>query len=209
VTLKRRLNVTIRPWGLGQRLFRVHSERYRATEFNATAAGDARFSPLIDSSGVVIPTLYAGSTFDCSLMETVFHDVPYVSGPKLHSKAKHILGKAASAIKVTRHLQLIDLTSIALRKLGVSPEELTRTDVSHYSATRAWATVLHEEQQEAEGLIWTSRQDDTALALVLFGDRVRPKTLQPEGDSFPLLLADGSPTSEVQSLAARLDVLII
>lgn len=209
MTLKRRLNVTIRPWGLGQRLFRVHSERYRATEFNATAAGDARFSPLIDSSGVVIPTLYAGSTFDCSLMETVFHDVPYVSGPKLHSKAKHVSGKVASVLQVIRDLQLIDLTTIALRKLGVAPEELTRTDGSQYGATRAWAMTLYKEQREAEGLLWTSRQDDTALALVLFEDRVTPEIFQSAGASSPLELLDGSPVDEVQSLAARLDVILV
>jgi hypothetical protein len=202
-------NITIRPWGRGQRLFRIHSDHYQATEFNATSKGDARFSPLIGPDGQVVPTLYAGSTLDCALMETTFHDVAFVSGPKLHSKEKHVVGKTASVLQVTRDLRLIDLTSIALRKLGVAPEKLTRTDAALYSETRAWALAIHQEQPEAEGLLWTSRQDDTAFSIVLFGDRIELESLQSADDSFPLILPDGSPRAEVQALAMRLDVLLI
>ena len=202
-------NITIRAWGGGQRLFRVHPSHYQAIEFNATSKGDARFSPLISFDEQVIPTLYAGSTLDCALMETIFHDVPYVSGPKLHSKANHVVGKSASVLQVTRDLQLVDLTSIALRKLGVPPENLTRTDAALYSETRAWTLAIHQGRPEAEGLLWTSRQDDRAFALVLFGDRVEPESLQSTDKSFSLILPDGSPRAEVQALAMRLDVLLI
>lgn len=204
-----KLNVTVRLWGAGKHLYRVHPEAYQALEFNATTKGDARFSPLIRPDGKVIPTLYAGSSLDCALMETVFHDVPFVSGPKLHSKAKHIVGKLASVLYVGEDLRLIDLTSIALRKLGVPPENLTRTDAARYSETRARALAVCEENPEAQGLLWTSRQDDTALAVVLFGDRIKTGTLEYEGESFSLVLPDGAPLSEVQALAARLDVLLI
>ena len=202
-------NITILPWGRGRRLFRVHSDEYQSSEWNATTKGDARFSPLLGFDQQVIPTLYAGSTLDCAMMETVFHDVPFLSGPKLHSKAKHVVGKVASVLHVTRDLQLVDLTAVALRKLGVPPENLTRTDAARYPDTRASALAVHKEQPEAEGLLWTSRQDDTAFAIVLFGDRVHPETLQSTDDTFPLILSDGSPRTEVQALAMRLDVLLI
>ena len=204
-----KLNVTMRLWGGGKNVFRVHPAAYKALEFNSTSKGDARFSPLYSADGKVIPTLYAGSTLDCALMETVFHDVPFVNGPKLHSKAKHVVGKVVSTLQVKQDLSLIDLTSIPLRKLGVRPEDITRTDASRYAETRARALVMREENPEAQGLLWTSRQDDTALAVVLFGDRVNAGSLDFAGDSFSLTLPDGSARSEVQDLAARLDVLLI
>jgi hypothetical protein len=37
--------------------------------------GNARFSPIKDSDGASIPTLYGGTSFDCAVMETLFHDV--------------------------------------------------------------------------------------------------------------------------------------
>lgn len=204
-----KLKVTIRQWGDGQQLYRVHPDRYDANQFNPTTKGDARFSPLIGPDSRVIPTLYAGSTLDCALMETVFHDVPFVSGPKLHSKSKHVAGKIASVLRVSRNLRLVDLTSVALRKLGVAPESLTRTDASAYSETRAWALAIYQEHPKVDGLLWTSRQDDTALAVLLFGSRVEPETLNVSEERMPLILPDGSPRDEVQALAARLDVLLI
>jgi hypothetical protein len=67
-------------------------------EFNPSPAGNARFSPLVNAAGAVIPTLYAGTTLDCALMETVFHDVPFVAGPKIWSKATHVAGKVYSQL---------------------------------------------------------------------------------------------------------------
>jgi hypothetical protein len=68
-------------------LHRVHPEKYAATEFNPGPHGNARFSPIYDASGKSIPTIYAGETFECAAMETVFHDVPYEPGPKIYAKS--------------------------------------------------------------------------------------------------------------------------
>ncbi len=146
-----KLNITIIDWGANERIYRVHSQAYGAVEFNPTGRGEARFSPLLSSMGSVVPTLYAGSTLDCALMETVFHDVPFIRGPKLHSKVKHIYGKVRSTLRLTRDVRLIDLRSIPLRKLGISPSDLIVTDSSHYSETRTWASALYRQCEEAEG----------------------------------------------------------
>ncbi len=204
-----KLNVTVTAWGENQTVYRVHSQVYDALEFNTTDRGDARFSPLISAVGSVIPTLYAGSTLDCALMETVFHDVPFARGPKLHSKAKHLSGKVRSSLKLTRNVPLINLTAIPLRKLGISPSDLILTDSSHYAETRSWALALHERCEEAQGLLWTSRQDDTATAVMLFGDRLLSSSLEVVEQPVSLLLEDGAASNEVQSLAVRLDVLLI
>lgn len=54
-------------------LWRVYPRRYGVDGFNGTSLGNARFSPL-EAAGAIVPTLYAGSTLDVALMETVWHD---------------------------------------------------------------------------------------------------------------------------------------
>jgi hypothetical protein len=204
-----KLNITLIDWGKNERIYRVHSENYGAVEFNPTGRGEARFSPLLSSAGTVVPTLYAGSTLDCALMETVFHDVPFTRGPKLHSKAKHLSGKVCSTLRLIRNVRLINLRAIPLRKLGISPSDLIVTDSSHYSETRAWASALYQQSGEAEGLLWTSRQDDSATAIMLFGDRLPSSPLKPVAEPLPLLQEDGASCTEVLDLARRLNVLLI
>ena len=132
-------------------IYRVHSDAYGSVEFNPSSTGDARFSPLTDSAGAVTPTLYAGTTLDCALMETVFHDVPFVAGPKMWSKATHVYGKAWSQLTLSRDLALIDLSAVPLRKLGISRKDLIECDSSQYPETRAWARALHDQYPDAEG----------------------------------------------------------
>jgi hypothetical protein len=104
----------------------------------------------------VIPTLYAGTTLDCALMETVFYDVPYAAGPKMHSKAKHVASH--SSLRFRLDLTLVDLSTISLRRLGISRPELIDTDSSHYDESREWALALHEQYPVAQGLKWISRR---------------------------------------------------
>jgi hypothetical protein len=157
----------------------------------------------------VIPTLYAGTTLDCALMETVFHDVPYVAGPKMLSKAKHVTGRSRSSLRFRVDLKLIDLSAISLRRLGISRSELIDSDASHYNETREWAVALHQQYPAAQGLKWTSRQDDTATALMLFGDRSDGSAFELMGGPVSLLQADGSACSEVLDLASRLGVYLV
>jgi hypothetical protein len=157
----------------------------------------------------VIPTLYAGTTLDCALMETVFHDVPYVAGPKMLSKAKHVTGRSRSSLRFRVDLKLIDLSAISLRRLGISRSELIDSDASHYNETREWAVALHQQYPVAQGLKWTSRQDDTATALMLFGDRSDGSAFELMGGPVSLLQVDGSACSEVLDLASRPGVYLV
>jgi hypothetical protein len=114
-----------------------------------------------------------------------------------------------SSIRLPRDLKLIDLSTIALRRLGIPRSDLIDTDASEYSRTRQWALALHDSTPAAEGLIWTSRQDDGAQAIVLFGDRLGGLTLGIVTVAQPLLLPDGSACKEILDLAVRLHVLVI
>lgn len=205
-----RLNATLIQWGKGKTVFRVHRSIFKPDQFNDRRKGDARFSPLMDAERkAVISTLYAGTTFDCALMESVFHDVPYRPGLKTVSKSKYVEGTTCSTLNLTSDLQLVDLSSVALHKLGIAPADLTQTEAAYYAASREWAFALHQQNPAAQGLIWTSRRDDNAKAILLFGERVGPGVLKVGADAFPLLLPDGSARMEVLNLAIRLDVLLV
>jgi len=202
------LQGTLIEWGESKTLYRVHHERFHGIEFNPTRKGNARFSPIFSSTGDAVPTLYAGSTLFCALMETVFHDVPYKTGFKplaLTRLHQHIL----STIILKKNLLLVDLGTVALHKLGIQRNQLIDTTKAHYPRTRRWAEAFHRQFPKAQGLRWTSRQEDHSQAVVLFGDRMKSNMLTAMQDSSPLLDDDGYPIRPVLDLAIRLGVTLV
>jgi len=201
------LQVNLIEWGQDKTLYRVHHERFRKNAFNPARKGNARFSPVFDRSGTVIPTLYAGNTLDCALMETVFHEVPYKAGFKPLSLSL-LDRQVASEITPKKNLLLVDLSTVALHKLGIKRSQLIDTTKAHYPRTRRWAEAFHEQFPKAQGLRWTSRQDDRAYAVVLFGTRVRTNDLRPAANSIRLISA-GEAIPQVLDLAIRLGVTLV
>ncbi|MGE4335426.1 MAG: RES family NAD+ phosphorylase [Pigmentiphaga sp.] len=191
----------------GTVLHRVHQSQHQANQFNPGVRGNARFSPIQDDQGQAIPTLYAGTTLPCALMETVFHDVPHTAGFKTFDKAK-LAGQVHSTVRVETALQLVDLSSVALRKLGVTRKQLIDTEKDQYPATRKWAVALHRQCPQARGLSWVSRQDDSARAVMLFGDRIAEGALQ-AGDGSHSLTDNPGTYDAVLDLADRIGVAII
>jgi len=201
------LHVSLAPWPRGRPIHRVHLVRYAADDFNQGKKGDARFSPIVDASGAAIPTLYGGSTFDCAVMETVFHDVPFAPGLKTFDKRK-LAGQTHSVLLPATALVLADLSNVALRKLGVPRSRLIDTEKDCYPQTRKWTEAIRAPAVKIQGLCWTSRQDDRALAIMLFGDRIAAKTLMPQGSSRELL-NDASAYAELLVLADLIGVSIV
>jgi len=194
-------------WPKGQIIHRIHLGLYQGAQFNPGVKGNARFSPVKDAKGNSIPTLYGGTTFDCAAMETVFHDVPFVIGLKTHDRQK-LIGQVYSQAAPQRDLVLADLTSTSLRNLGIRRNQLIDTEKDRYPQTRAWAAAIHAQRPDIEGLGWVSRQDDRALALVLFGDRVPATDLMPRGAPIDVL-TNLDVYSALLGLADRIGVKIV
>jgi hypothetical protein len=200
------LDARLMSWGAGEVMYRVHDAVYAVDSFNPSPLGNARFSPIYDADGEVIPTLYAATAPQGALMETIFHDVPYKPGFKRVS-ANRLEGKFTSTLVFSSDFQLIDLGKVGLRRLGIHPHELIDTAKAHYPETRKTAELLFAAYPEAQGLIWPSRQDDRARAVVLFGARVGASELRPAGVSIPLM-ENGVIHDIVKTLATDLKVLI-
>jgi hypothetical protein len=162
-------------------LHRIHQDAYGALQYNP-GFGNARFSPINDANGNSIPTIYAGGTFDCAAMESVFHDVTYAPGLKVYDKAK-LARQVHSIIETNEVLVLADFGTKALRKLGISRKSLIDTEQYQYPFTRTVAEAIHAQCSDLQGIYWTSRQDDQANAYILFGDRIAAQDLQQVGAS--------------------------
>ncbi len=201
------LDATVILWGRGEQLHRIHDSKYAGNAFNPSRKGNARFSPIVDPSGAVIPTLYAGTTLDCALMETIFHDVPFKAGFKPLSRTR-MVGKVHSILISNLDLKLIDLGTIPLRRLGVNRAHLIDTTKAHYPETRQWAESLYAQFPHAQGLRWTSRQDDGAHAIMLFGNRIDSSRLVVAGPVSPMLIDDIA-AAPVIDLAVRLGVTLV
>lgn len=191
----------------GTLLHRVHHEQYAAEQFNPGLRGNARFSPIQDTEGHPIPTMYAGVTKNCAMMETIFHHVSFAPGFKTYDKSK-LEGQVYSTLEILEDLELVDLASVALRKLGITRKQLIDTENHLYPTTRQWAEKLYEQCPTAQGLAWFSRQDDTARAMMFFGDRITSQSLVQTGVSLSLI-NDTTTYDDVLELAERLDVLIV
>ena len=201
------LDITLTTWTAGTALHRMHLVDYASRAFNPGTAGNARFSPIVNVAGQPIPTLYGGTSFHCAAMETVFHDVPFAPGLKTY--AKHKLERHLhSVLQTTRRLTLADLRNVPLRKLGVERKQLIDSEKETYGQTRKWAAAIHAQHPDIQGLCWTSRQDDSALAVVLFGDRVAADALASRR-SARALLDEGPAYAELLALADIIGVRLV
>jgi hypothetical protein len=201
------LHITPVAWKAGAALHRVHRDIYAAEAFNPGIKGNARFSPIVTAAGKSIPTLYGGTSFDCAVMESVFHDVPFAAGLKTFARHK-LEGHLHSVLIPTAALTLADLRNVPLRKLGVERKQLIDTEKHTYGQTRKWAAAIHAQYSHIQGLCWTSRQDDSAMAVMLFGDRVGVGELTQREPSRALL--DEGPTYvELLTLAELIGVCVV
>jgi len=179
--------------------------------FNASGKGDARFSPLYDPSGSIIPTLYGARSGTVALLETVFHDV-HESSPRLITR-KSLVARGLARLVTPERYVLIDLRDDALAHIGLERRQLVSTTPAHYPCTQQWALALHGRRVGSArpvGLTWGSRvaelaradtpllndllQGDRAEVFVLFADlvaTVAPEDFQPRIEE-PDLSAPGS-----------------
>lgn len=187
-------------------LWRLYPRRYGVDGFNGTALGSARFSPL-EVAGAIVPTVYAGSTLDVALMETVWHDAP------IPSHGFHLVLKEAAeprrvgSFKPSAALRLIDLTTVGLRRLGLTSSDVIDANQVDYPITRQLGSWLYENRPDAQGICWISRQNDEGRALVLFEPRLGSVKLAVHTEDEPF--TDGPHLDALLTLAERMGASVI
>lgn len=176
------LSARLIAWPKGKSIERIHSLQFAATEFNP-GKGQGRFSPIVNFESQNIPTLYGGENLPVALMETVLHDLPT---PCENAPVElSVLNKLAhSQISPKKDIQLVDLNPRFMKKHGITHAELIGSSASHYPDTRKWAEKVHDDNPDAKGIQWSSRQHGDK-AVMLFGDRIGANDLEVTIDSEP------------------------
>lgn len=187
-------------------LWRVYPEKYGVDGFNGTVMGNARFSPLhVDKK--IVPSLYAGATLDVALMETVWHDAPTPSDGFHLVLNESTETRRVGSLRPSAPLQLVDLTMVGLRRLGLARADVIDSELADYTITRQLSAWLYENKPQAQGICWTSRQFDEGKAVVLFKPRMGSLRLAPKTKDE--VFTDGPHLDAVLSLAERLGASVI
>jgi hypothetical protein len=167
-------------------LVRVHHQRFRPAEFNATAVPRARFRPFGDP---VVPTMFAARDDDTALAESVFHDVPVRGLRQLPQAA--LDGRVLSRLACARDLRLLALHGYGLQRLGVTHGELIECGPAEYPWTARWGEALHAAAPDADGLVWMARRFTGRSSIMLFGDRVGQDDLEAQAQPLELWRGPG------------------
>lgn len=189
----------------GTELHRIHHGDYGSCQFNETAHGNARFSPIRDARGAIIPTIYAGQSFRCASCEIILRapDAAPDPGALTVVSPQDFEAYQHSAIQTRRDLQLVDLTALGQRAVGVMGNALLSGGTLRYPSTRAWAEAIHSHVRWAEGIFYTSYQCGPEFAMVLFGDRC-PDTLDEIAPARPVRAA--SVEDEIRAIGEMIGI---
>lgn len=155
----------------GTVLQRVHSNRFRPSQFNPGPRGAGRFHFFGDP---MVPALYLAETREGALAETLLHDIPV---GVLATMPRSIYGDTVMAgLKLKRPLRIAEFFGLGLRHLGVEATQLSDTPMDNYPQTRKWAYAAYNAG--LDGIGWMSKRDNSARAYMLFGDRVAEDDLE-------------------------------
>ena len=171
-------------WLAGRNIHRVYQASYGPTGFNPTASS-GRFRPIRSTNGEIIPTAYGAADLETALAEGLLRGVDD-RGARRRLYRKEILGLERCVIVADRDLVLARLHGLGLQRLRLRREELIDTEASGYPLTAQWSQALHDAPADVDGLVWTSRQNDSNRALLLFGDRVKSSSFEVIGTPVPL-----------------------
>lgn len=166
----------------GSELWRCHSSRRPAEEFNPVAAdshfGGNRFD---GTSEDAYPFLYAAAEPATALAEVLLRSLDFdtASGCRLVPRA-WLAGRSLSRLHTRVELTLIRLVTEEDLAAVCQDSWLLEAEGPGYPQTRRWASELRSQVPAAQGLVWQSRRHRPRRAVVLFGDRCGADPLKPD-----------------------------
>ncbi len=155
----------------GDVVHRVHHRDYGGAQANPCEGQPTRFAPIYDADGACIPTLYAASSVECALHESLFHGVdPRAAFKSVRRDAVDM--RAHSEIRAAKRMELVSLFRPDLMRWGLARDDLVSALPKFYSATARWAEAIFRSFPRAQGLTWTSNRCDPDRAFVFFANRL-------------------------------------
>lgn len=132
-----------------------------------------------------MPALYAADGEAGALSERVFRNLPPTGVGNRHLLRADLRDFVVSRLVPQADLCLAQLHGHGPAVLGASPGDLFGPAL-FYPVTAAWAKAIRWGTPSAQGLVWMSRQDDTARAVILWGDRIGGGVLRAVGTPDPI-----------------------
>lgn len=142
--------------------------------------GNTRFAPIQLPDGSPVHTWYGASTFECALMESVFHDIPL-------NPPGHLDMARLADYRMTKVLIPIEMQCVSFHTPHLPALELTRADLIDsypvvYPATRKWSQAAFDQRTSAQAIAYGSRRDDSGRCVMLFGQRLPADALRVVAD---------------------------
>lgn len=177
------LNPLIETVPAGTAIVRIYQRRHGPIGFNPNAT-TGRFRPIRDSRGSIVPTSYGALSEQVAFAEALLRGVTGLKSgrPRRRVYRVEVEGLDMATVVSSRQLRLARLHGPGLMRLGLLREHVIDCPEHEYPYTAEWARALWGCRARPHGIVWTSRQNDSHQAVVLWGDRVEPAWLRPESD---------------------------
>ena len=191
--------------GAGIRIHRIHAGRFGPCDFNPCLGRSARFTPVLaPDDGHCVPSLYAATSLDAAAYETVFRDA--APSARKSVPRQRLDGLTASVLEVRSALSLVPLWRPELIAWGLDVAEFFDLAGAHHPCCRKLAALAWRDNPKAHGMIWRSVRDDSALALLLFGDRAEAGNLAV--DSTACIARNLDMLSRIRAIGRRAGIVI-
>ncbi|MFJ4467877.1 RES family NAD+ phosphorylase [Streptomyces sp. NPDC089424] len=175
-------------WEAGRVLYRVHSRKRAAVDFNPTPQdhhfGGGRFD---STPNDLYSYLYAAPEPTTALAERLLRDIAFDGeSPTRVLPHKELEGKRLSQIRLARDVALVSIrTLFELNAVQQDDDWLVRSKPTDYAFTRRWAHWLRAEAPWAQGFLYESRLAFPQASLVLFDRCAHSSLLEATTDEPP------------------------
>jgi hypothetical protein len=190
----------------GTMLVQVFPRRRGALTFNPSDA-NGRFRPLSRSDGTVEPTAYLASDQETALAEAVLRGVTALDADDVPRRLyrRQLTGLSVVEAVVRRPIRVARLHGAGLVRLGLRRGGVIDCEELDYPYTAAWAQSLWGCRRRPAGISWTSRQNDSGRAIVLWQSRIRDDALAHTGFELELDREPGIDRVRTACVAAGVD----
>lgn len=173
----REIDPLVETLAAGTELARVYHRDQGSISFNAPSTS-GRFRPVMASDRTVVATAYLAADDETALAEGVLRGVTALQDalPRRLYRTQ-VEGLALCHLTLTSDLRVARLHGPGLQRLGLLRAHVIDCDESDYPYTAKWAQALWGCPRRPAGISWTSRQNDSAPAYMLWGNRVRESAI--------------------------------
>ena len=103
----------------GTVVHRVHAPGFAGNDFNPCRGGPSRFAPIQNADGECVPSLYAATSTQAAIFETLFRDIPLEARRKTIPRSS-VEARQHTVLQLRRDLRLASLRAPSLLKWQVA-----------------------------------------------------------------------------------------